>query len=110
MLGGFERGTDWGKYAAHVAENPPNALVCLGECGSRIVETLQNARVSPSSGLVLCETLPEAFAEALARTPAGGIVLLSPGAASFPEFTDFEHRGRIFMQLAADDKSDVQSE
>jgi UDP-N-acetylmuramoylalanine--D-glutamate ligase len=32
-------------------------------------------------------------------TPEGGLILLSPGAASFPEFADFEHRGTIFAEL-----------
>jgi UDP-N-acetylmuramoylalanine--D-glutamate ligase len=30
----------------------------------------------------------------------GDIVLLSPGAPSFPRFIDFQHRGREFARLA----------
>jgi len=101
LLGGFERGVDWSSYIEFVAKNPPGALVCMGQNGPRIYRDLQNAGVAPSSGLYLCDRLPEAFEQAVKVTPADGLVLLSPGAASFPEFTDFEQRGALFAELVA---------
>jgi len=101
LLGGFERGVDWSNYLSYVAENSPNALVCMGQNGPRIYRDLQNAGVAPFSGLYLCDRLPEAFEQARKVTPADGLVLLSPGAASFPEFTDFEQRGALFAELVS---------
>ena len=100
LLGGFERGVDWSNYIDYVKNQTPNALVCMGQNGPVIFRDLQNAGVAPSRGLYLCDRLPAAFDQALEVTPKGGLVLLSPGAASFPEFTDFEHRGNVFSKLA----------
>jgi len=102
LLGGFEREVDWGHYVDYVAAHAPSALVCMGQNGARIFAALQNAGVTPSRGLHLCKQLSGAFRQALQVTPEGGLILLSPGAASFPEFTDFEHRGATFAELVED--------
>lgn len=101
LLGGFERDVDWRIYFDHVAVHTPNALVCMGQNGAKIFSALQHAGVTPPGGLYLCDRLPDAFVQALQVTPEGGLVLLSPGAASFPEFTDFEQRGTAFAELAS---------
>jgi UDP-N-acetylmuramoylalanine-D-glutamate ligase len=36
----------------------------------------------------------------LSGTFAGEAILLSPGTASFDEFDNFMHRGKVFAQLA----------
>ncbi len=38
---------------------------------------------------------------ARAMVPPGGVVLLSPGAPTGPEFRDFQVRGDLFRELAA---------
>ena len=100
LLGGFERGVDWQAYVEYVLHNPPGSLVCMGQNGPRVFDDLQNAGVAPSNGLYLCDRLVDAFERAVQVTPQDGLILLSPGAASFPEFTDFEHRGAVFAELA----------
>ncbi len=46
-----------------------------------------------------CETLECAVETALARMQKGDILLLSPGCASFDQFTNFEARGEEFVRL-----------
>jgi UDP-N-acetylmuramoylalanine--D-glutamate ligase len=53
----------------------------------------------------LCGTLDKAVAEAHAMAQADGrdsTVLLSPAAASWDQFRNFEHRGDSFRQLVTD--------
>ena len=44
------------------------------------------------------ETLVEAVARAAALAQPGDVVLLAPACASFDQFENFEHRGRVFKE------------
>ena len=47
---------------------------------------------------VACETIPRAVLTGFRGAQDGDVVLLSPGCASFDQYTDFEARGRDFRQ------------
>ena len=47
--------------------------------------------------------------KARAALPAGGVVLLSPGAPSFGAYKDYVARGRHFAQLAGFDPDAISS-
>ncbi|MGA1275790.1 MAG: UDP-N-acetylmuramoyl-L-alanine--D-glutamate ligase, partial [Gemmobacter sp.] len=49
---------------------------------------------------VLCGTLAAAVEAAGAEAEPGEVVLLSPAAASFDQFRDYEDRGEAFARLA----------
>jgi len=46
----------------------------------------------------ILETLPEALARAAELAAPGDVVLLAPACASFDQFDNFEHRGRVFKE------------
>lgn len=73
-------------------------VVTFGSSGAMIHKTLCDGGI----GIPCINTtnLEEAVncARAMART--GDMILLSPGCASFDEFRNFEHRGKVFQELA----------
>ncbi|MGB7624298.1 MAG: UDP-N-acetylmuramoyl-L-alanine--D-glutamate ligase, partial [Terriglobia bacterium] len=46
-----------------------------------------------------CETLERAVEITPSLTTRGDVVLLAPACASFDQFENYEHRGRVFKQL-----------
>ena len=86
-------------YMDKVRARLPNAVIGIPGNGPRIIREMQKEKISPIKGLHESQDLAEAVALAQKLTPAGGIVLLSPGAPSFPQFRDYRDRGRQFAQL-----------
>jgi UDP-N-acetylmuramoylalanine--D-glutamate ligase len=83
------------RFAAHT----PLAVIGVPDNGPRIIATLRAANIHPAGGLHECRDLPAAVALAQQVTPEGALVLLSPGAPSFPHFRDYRDRGRQFAAL-----------
>lgn len=101
LLGGHDRGLDWGSAALALAANPPHAVVTQGAAGPRIARILREARLGCT--IVESDSLEGAVSRARALTPVGGVLLLSPGAPSFDQFRDYAERGRAFARLAGFD-------
>jgi UDP-N-acetylmuramoylalanine--D-glutamate ligase len=96
ILGGSEKETDFAEILPHLARC--RAIVCQGEAGPGIFEYLRG------SGDVcrLVADLREAVAEAASLAREGDVVLLSPGCASFDQFTGYAERGEEFARLVAE--------
>lgn len=94
ILGGYDRGIDYEKLVARLAEGAAGAVICLGASGGRIYEALAQARFR--GALERAASMREAADLALRLTPPGGVVLLSPAAPSYGQYRDFIERGRDF--------------
>ena len=105
IVGGHDRGLDWSHFIADVVAHAPHAIIAQGANGPRIARALRDA----SYGGLLIETDNVASAVVQARrcTPAGGTIVLSPGAPSFDQFLDYAERGRRFAELAGFDAQDI---
>jgi UDP-N-acetylmuramoylalanine--D-glutamate ligase len=99
VVGGFDRGLDWTPYLPTFAARTPLAVIGVPDNGPRILEALREAGIRPAAGLHVQADLAAAVALARHLAPAGAIVLLSPGAPSFPQFRDYRDRGRQFAAL-----------
>ncbi len=98
LVGGHDRGLDWTPFVEAMRTAPSNAIVCMGSNGARIEAALRTIEVN--CPMVRVGDLASAVAEAKARTPRDGVILLSPGAPSFDQFKDYAERGRRFAELA----------
>jgi UDP-N-acetylmuramoyl-L-alanine---L-glutamate ligase len=98
IVGGLDRGLDWVPYMEAFGAMTPQAIVGVPDNGARIVATLRDAGIHPQHGLHEASDLAAAVRLARRITPRGAIVLLSPGAPSFPQFRDYRERGRRFAE------------
>jgi len=93
LLGGAgKEGADYGVLRT-LFEGPVVHAVTFGKAGPGIAEALEGL---PHS---VAKNLAQAVAIAGAEASEGATVVLSPACASFDEFDDFTHRGRVFQAL-----------
>jgi len=105
LLGGMDRGLDWGDFAKELSKRTPHAIITLPDNGPRIFDFLKRAGVKPAGGLHALTQLSDAVEMAQTLVPENGCILLSPGAPSFPHFRDYEERGNQFKKYAGIEKS-----
>ena len=102
LVGGGDRSQDYGPLAAYLAgPSPVVGLVAMPANGPEIL-----ARVAREAGVpgVAAGSLGDAVERARAMAPAGGAVLLSPGAPSGDDFADFQARGDAFRALVGGER------
>lgn len=91
IAGGIGKGADFSGLTPVVAEWV-KALVLIGQDAELIA-----AQVATATPKVFASDMPSAVAAALAQAVPGDAVLLSPACASFDMFSNFQHRGQVFM-------------
>ncbi len=96
IVGGQAKTKELGETAkmlGHVAK-----AYTIGEAGPMFAALLREAGVDVAE----CETLEKATKCAAEDSQAGDTILLSPAAASFDQFRDFEDRGDAFKRLVGE--------
>lgn len=93
ILGGKDKGSDYAPLREPLVRRARKALL-IGAAAEKIGAQLAGAVAMESSG-----TLERAVASAFAQARPGDTVLLAPACASFDQFENYEHRGRVFKQL-----------
>lgn len=101
ILGGFNRGLNYNDYIHFLAESGINHFILLGEVGQVVGQGLMATGISPSR-LFPVENLHQAVDLAFQLTGKGYICLLSPAAASYDQFRNFEERGNRYKQAIFD--------
>lgn len=92
IAGGVDKEADFSGMASHVARFV-KLLVLIGRDAGNIAAALKGVTET-----VFAATLQEAVAVSASRATSGDAVLLSPACASFDMFSDFTHRGRVFIE------------
>jgi UDP-N-acetylmuramoylalanine--D-glutamate ligase len=93
ILGGKDKGGDFTLLREPLRQRARMALL-VGAAAEKMAAQLAGALPLERAG-----TLENAVRLAFERARPGEIVLLAPACASFDQFQNFEHRGRIFKQL-----------
>jgi UDP-N-acetylmuramoylalanine--D-glutamate ligase len=100
LLGGMERNIDYEELINYVAKSHLKYVICMYESGRRIYEMYENTKKNDDSPkAVLVSDLEEAVDFAKENAKANDAVLLSPAAASYGYFKNFEERGDVFKTL-----------
>ncbi|MFV0479515.1 MAG: UDP-N-acetylmuramoyl-L-alanine--D-glutamate ligase [Anaerorhabdus sp.] len=94
LIGGMDRGIDYQPLVEFLDKSSVNNIILMYASGRKIA--LMNSLKKP---VTLVTTLKEAVALAKKVTAPGKICLLSPSAASYGDFKNFEDRGEQFKEL-----------
>jgi UDP-N-acetylmuramoylalanine--D-glutamate ligase len=93
ILGGKDKGSDY-TVLKDLLRARAKRVYTIGAAAEKIEAHLEGA-----VPLERAETLEKAVRCAAESAAAGDIVLLAPACASFDQFENYEHRGRIFKDL-----------
>jgi len=93
ILGGKDKGGDF-TLLREPLKRHARLLLLIGAAAEKIA-----AQVGTDLPIERAGTLDRAVRLAFERAQPGDTVLLAPACASFDQFEDYEHRGRIFKQL-----------
>lgn len=97
LIGGMDRGLDYQAFADQLARRQIDNIICLPDTGHKIAELLQERHCR--SNIVLAADMEEAVRAAVKLTPKGKACVLSPAAASYNVYRDFEEKGNHFKTL-----------
>ncbi|MBQ5825706.1 MAG: UDP-N-acetylmuramoyl-L-alanine--D-glutamate ligase [Clostridia bacterium] len=97
IIGGMDRGLDYSDFVAELTDAPIDNLLCMPETGYNIADALEAKGCKLN--IVRCETLEEAVAKSFELTASGKACLLSPAAASYNRYKNFEEKGNAFKRL-----------
>lgn len=102
LAGGYDKGLPWQEFAATVSCCVRH-LILFGEAGpaiARAVAASEGKKNAEKLDVRVERNLENAVRKAAQLAKPYSTVLLSPGAASFDEYSDFEARGQHFKELA----------
>lgn len=100
ILGGYDRGIDYSLISKYLKKNPVPYLLLTGDVGKNIKKLLQD--IDYKGKIFEFNCMEEAFDILHEVGKQGDICLLSPAAASYDQYKNFEERGIKFKNLARD--------
>jgi len=101
IIGGYDRGIDYQILINFLHENPVANLAFTGPAGARILKEWETVYPLPDS-FILENDFRKIVDFCFEKTADRKIALLSPAAASYDQFKNFEERGRLFKAYITD--------
>lgn len=96
IFGGMDRGIDYEEFLAYLKNSNITNLVCMPTTGTKLGKILKE---TTDKNIYFVNTLEEANEIAKEKTKKGFSCLLSPAAASYEFFKNFEEKGATFEQI-----------
>jgi UDP-N-acetylmuramoylalanine--D-glutamate ligase len=93
ILGGKDKGSDYAVLQKPLREKAILALL-IGAAADKIEK-----QIAGSVAIQVAGTMERAVEAASLAARPGDVVVLAPACASFDQFENYEHRGRVFKQL-----------
>ena len=93
IIGGMDRGIDYSAFAEFLDKCGVQNIICMPDTGHKI------AKMMKANKCIIVSTLEEAVQVASKKTEKGKSCLLSPAAASYGFFKNFEEKGDKFKEL-----------
>jgi UDP-N-acetylmuramoylalanine--D-glutamate ligase len=93
ILGGKDKGSDYTMLNDLLRERV-KSVYTIGAAAEKIQSHIKGTTQIVSSG-----TIQAAVKQASSIAQPGDVVLLAPACASFDQFQNYEHRGRVFKEL-----------
>ena len=101
ILGGQDKGSSYKSLFKLIKKKVKNIFL-IGEATNIIKKELKG-----STTMIECKTLDVALKKIYCISVKDDIVLFSPACASFDQFHDFEHRGKVFKELVFNIKNNL---
>ncbi len=95
ILGGKDKGSDYTVLAPLLRERA-RRVYTIGAAAEKI-----ESQIAGAADVLRAGTLETAVKKASESAAPGDVVLLAPACASFDQFENYEHRGRVFKELVA---------
>ena len=92
ILGGKDKGSDY-SVLNELLRARVKRVYTIGAAAAKIESQIAGTEIVPS------QTLENAIRRARESAATGDVVLLAPACASFDQFENYEHRGRIFKEI-----------
>lgn len=106
IIGGMDRGIDYEPLIKYLETSAVSNIILMEATGLRIKEEIKTGymELNNSDRLHLVENLYEAVKLAKKITKQGKSCIMSPAAASYGIFKNFEERGEVFKKLVKKEK------
>lgn len=99
IMGGYERGINYDELGGVITKaKQMKKVIIIGQIGPKIIKSLNQAKFRGAIINLKQKPMAKIVQNAFRNTPKGGIVLLSPAAASFDMFTNYKDRGNQFKK------------
>jgi UDP-N-acetylmuramoylalanine--D-glutamate ligase len=95
ILGGKDKGSDY-SVLNDLLKQRVKRVYTIGAAAAKIESQIKGA-----AEIVRSETLENAVRRAADTAQPGDIVLLAPACASFDQFRNYEHRGKVFKEVVS---------